>query len=319
MCFKSNRLNVKVSIYNGVRDNIGTVTLLSTFLRSVKHRDEVLRIRTITDEEEQKKAKKKLPMATVSGYFHPTREISNLVQHTGFICIDIDQKDNPHLTDMEQVKQILASRPEVCYAAYSVRGNGLFAIIPLRYPEQHNLQFRQLLADYATLGISLDKACGDVCRVRFISYDPCPYINEQAECYEGLYHAPEFIPPPLPSQAYPPEEDTYTYSNNRMVMSTSEFDMVKVRRCCEKVVNYGIDMTDSYDDWRTIGCALTSLGEAGRVFFHQCSAQSGKYNREDTDSKFSELLRSTKRIGLGTFFYLCQQYGITYARDRQAI
>ncbi|MDD3041013.1 PriCT-2 domain-containing protein [Bacteroides sp.] len=290
--------NVYVSVYNGVKDTTGTYTLLSNFLSSVRHRDEILHLRTLPDKESRDAIKVSLPLATVSGAFSYPRSKATLQQHSGFICIDIDGKDNTQFAHIEEVYLLLTSRPEVAYAARSISGNGYFAIIPLLYPDFHEMQFDQLREDYKEIGINLDSSCRDVCRLRCVSYDEHPYINEQAEPYSGVYVQPDF------TQEQEPPAPTCQREMD---------DLKKVERCCGKISEHGIDITGDYESWKSVGMALASLGENGRKYFHICSRQYAKYNYAETERKFTNLLRTTNRVNIGTFFFICRQYGITYS------
>ena len=165
-------------------------------------------------------------------------------------------------------------------------------IIPLKYPEAHKAHFEKLVRDFAALDIVIDRACGDVSRLRCQSFDLHQYINLSAKTYEGLYHEPKPVRP------------TYTY--NFFGIDAED----KVMQLCREIANRGIDLTGSYDDWMKIGAALSSLGESGRQWFHLCSAQNQKYNAAECDRKFNNLLRSNRRIGIGTFFYLCKNAGL---------
>lgn len=290
--------NVYVSVYNGVKDTTGTYTLLGNFLSSVRHRDKILRLRSLPDKESRDAIKVSLPLVTVSGVFGYPRSKATLQRHSGFICIDIDGKDNMQFKHIEEVFPLLTSRLEVAYAARSVSGNGYFAIIPLLYPELHELQFAQLCDDYMKIGIKLDEHCGDVSRLRGVSYDEHPYINEQAEPYSGVYVQPNFTPKQEPLAPTCQREMD---------------DLKKVERCCSKISEHGIDITGDYESWKSVGMALASLGENGRKYFHICSRQYAKYNYAETERKFTNLLRTTKRVNIGTFFFICRQYGITYS------
>lgn len=285
-----------ISVYNGVTDKEGTYTLLGNFLRSKRHISRILDLRAETDEDRKKAIKLSLPMATVSGWFAPTRKIEHLQRHSGFICIDIDGKDNPTLS-VEDVRRVLVSRSDVAYAGLSVGGKGMFALLPLAWPDRHGEQFDALKQEFLdSYGIVLDKSCRDVTRLRALSYDENPYINEAAERYEGLdVYAPTLAAPSL---------------------TGADGDLRKVERCVSQLEEYGIDVTGSYKDWFNIGASLTALGEDGRYYFHRVSRIHPDYKYHEADKKFTELLRTTKRVGLGTFFYWCQQYGITYKRQQ---
>mgnify|MGYP004677453073 FL=1 len=285
----------QISVYNGVTDNVGTTMSLRDFLFCKEYNDEILKIRTIANKDERNVIKRTLPQATISGMFHPTRAKNNLSQHSGLICVDIDAKDNPEIKDWEKLKQDLSVLPQIAYCALSVSGKGLFVIIPLSYPQKHLLQFRQLQMDFSKMGIVIDQACSDITRLRCLSYDEHPIINEDATLYEGVYV----------------EKPKY-HSFHPYLIYKSENTLAEVAACCRKINERGIDITTSYDDWLKVGCALANLGENGRTLFHVCSQQNAKYNAAKTDKMFTDLLRRNyQQVNIGTFFWMCKQHGIT--------
>ena len=284
-----------ISVYNGVTDNAGIIMPLGTFLFSKEYKDDILRLRTVFDKDERNALKRSLPQATISGVFSPTRAKNNLSQHSGLICVDIDAKDNPDILDWETLKQDLSVLPQIAYCALSVSGKGLFLVIPLRYPEKHLQQFRQLQIDFRKMGIMIDSACSDITRLRCLSYDEHPIINENATLYEGVY-----VEKPK-HKSFP---TCFIYEG--------ENTSAEVAVCCRKIQQCGIDITASYDDWLKVGCALATLGESGRSLFHICSRQNAKYNAAKTDKMFTDLLRRNyQQVNIGTFFWMCKQYGIT--------
>lgn len=284
-----------ISVYNGVTDNTGTRIPLGTFLFCKEYKDDILRLRAVFDKEKRNALKRSLPQATISGVFSPTRAKNNLSQHSGLICVDIDAKDNPDILDWETLKQELSVLPQIVYCALSVSGKGLFLVIPLRYPEKHLQQFRQLQIDFRKMGIMIDSACSDITRLRCLSYDEHPIINENATLYEGVY-----VEKPK-HKSFP---TCFIYEG--------ENTSAEVAVCCRKIQQCGIDITASYDDWLKVGCALATLGESGRSLFHICSRQNAKYNAAKTDKMFTDLLRRNyQQINIGTFFWMCKQYGIT--------
>ena len=284
-----------ISVYNGVTDNTGTRMPLGTFLFCKEYKDDILRLRAVFDKEKRNALKRSLPQATISGVFSPTRAKNNLSQHSGLICVDIDAKDNPDILDWETLKQDLSVLPQIAYCALSVSGKGLFLVIPLRYPEKHLKQFRQLQIDFRKMGIMIDSACSDITRLRCLSYDEHPIINENATLYEGVY-----VEKPK-HKSFP---TCFIYEG--------ENTSAEVAVCCRKIQQCGIDITASYDDWLKVGCALATLGESGRSLFHICSRQNAKYNAAKTDKMFTDLLRRNyQQVNIGTFFWMCKQHGIT--------
>lgn len=95
--------------------------------------------------------------------------------------MDVDAKDNPSIKDWEKTKQIISDNVNIAYAGLS-SGKGIYILIPVAYPEMHIEHFTALQLYFsAKHGITVDKACKDVCRLRGISYDSNYYINHNAQ------------------------------------------------------------------------------------------------------------------------------------------
>lgn len=283
---------IEITVYRGVKDRIGHLSTLHDFLTNVNV-SAIAELRSCTDAERKRQIKMSLPQASISGVFSPTRSADNLVRHSGLICVDIDRKDNEHIENFDMlIEDVLSRIEEVAYAAHSVSGKGYLVIIPLRYPQLHKAQFEQLVRVFADMGIYIDRACGDVCRLRCQSYDEHPFINLDAKPFSGIYHEPK-------------------KARARCQYGSAESDVeAKVARLCREVAMRHIDLTANYEDWVKIGAALSTLGESGRQWFHLCSSQNSGYNSTECDRKFNNLLRSTRQIGIGTFVYYCRLYGI---------
>ena len=286
--------DTKISYYANVRDNVGTEITLRDFLFCDKYKEQIEHIRSITDEELQKSLKKQLPLATISGTFAPIRQAENLVTHSNLLCIDIDKKDNMDVDWFDDLKHEWHNIPQILYAGHSIRGKGWFAIFRIAYPDKHTAQFDALQRDFASSGLVIDRACKDVSRMRFISYDPEPYVNEAATLYNKVWVEPK----PTPH---------VNYSGNE--------DMEQVEKCCRIITDRGIDITADYNDWFRVGAALASLGEPGRSLFHMVSSQNEKYKAAETDKKFDNVLRNVNSIKKGTFFHICSQHGINWKEE----
>ena len=282
----------KVSIYNGVTDKTGIVATLATFLRDTKHQKEIEQARHITDKEQRNIIKRRMPQAVIGGVCSPTRSAENTTLN-GLICVDIDAGDNPNISEWQSLKEQLSIIPEIAYISLSFSANGLFLIIPLEYPQKFTEHFKQLEDDFSAMGLNIDHACSDVCRMRCMSFDPQPYINHSARRYRRLYQ---------PQQR--PLRQVQHYSN-------SEDDTLsKVAQLVQQIIETNTNITSNYDEWVKAGQALSSLGEEGREFFHAISAIDGRYKQRETDNKYNSFLRLTHSVGIGTFFHLCQEYGI---------
>ena len=298
--------DVKCSVYRSAKDRIGTGDMtIAEFLLGERWKEPVLRLRDMVAEygpleakkhEDYKLTKQQLPGATLSGLFS-RRKGDCLMKHTGFVAIDIDLGDNTSIGNFGTILRTLRHRAEVAMYMRSCSGTGYFALIPLAYPEHHKEQFRALQKEYAAMGIVLDNACSDITRIRFASYDEHPYVNEQAIPYMGV---------DLGSQTLAPRAAIYGGHVDSM-----DSKVQAVETLVSRLEMHHIDITDSYNDWYRIGFALANLpNPIGRQMFHRVSAICKKYNPQECDKKFDTLQRPEK-IGLGTFFHICEDYGIT--------
>jgi hypothetical protein len=260
--------------------------------------------------------KKRLPGATLSGlfavwddecvrkdgsiFFAPvSRRETHLRQHTGWLAIDIDLADNVQLSDFENIRMVCRFRPEVALLMRSCSGTGYFGLVRLAYPERHKEQFKALIREYAALGITLDKQCGNIGRVRFASWDAPEhiYINTQAVAYTGVYVEQTALSQRSTgydryASGYP--GGGYNGMPNGHQKSSTEFwaDQRAQDRLLELVVkaiaSQRINITESYEDWCKVGWALKGH-PYGEQMFHELSACSQKYNQVNTVQKWQQL------------------------------
>lgn len=282
----------KISVYSSVYDNTGYTMPLLDFLLDESIKDTVEAIRMIDDKKERDKKKSMLRMGTISGVFAPTRKVENIVSYTSLMCLDIDGKDHPQISDWEIVKQQLCKIPQIAFASLSVSGRGLFLIIPIAYPELHKLHFKALEKDFKRMGLTIDNKCSDICRLRGQSYDANYYINPNAAVYQKIIR----------------EERTAHQPYNRI--QTDDDTMNKVSSLCAAIDRLNINMCEDYADWFAVGASLASLGESGRTPYHICSRQSSKYIKTECDKKFNNLMQTISKFTIGTFFEICKRYHV---------
>lgn len=281
-------LAAPVTMYANFRDNRGQSATLADFIRmGVKHRHDVEYYRQVptANTDLRKYLKSRLPAAAISGVFDPTRKVENLKQHSGLLCIDIDH------VDPDTIMRTLREIDVVAYASRSIGGQGVFAIIPIAYPDKHTGHFRALQQYFATLGIELDAQCKDVTRLRVISWDSTAFIRDSTAIFMGVYEEPKPV--------YTPR--TYDYESNPDALRRN------IETCISKAPCVG------YNDWITIGRGLAGLGEEGRAYFHQISCiDPEKYDEVDAEEKFSNLLKTAKFTDIGIFFNKMRDLGVTF-------
>lgn len=253
--------------------------------------------------------KKRLPAATLSGYFQNGRRKDLLTQHTGFIALDIDQQDNPNL-DPVIFMQALRDRPETAAILRSCSGSGYFVMVRLAHPELHSEQFYALAKEMLYQRINLDKACSDVTRLRFASWDDAPYINEQAIPYQGVVQVTERDV--LQRRHYDnAQRQNFSYDKQRTI--------ALVDGLVKKIVATQTDICDDYHDWVNYGFALSRFDEElGKGWFDAISSVGkGKYSPQGCAKKYQECLRRPEgAVNIGFFIKRCGDFGIRLYEDR---
>jgi hypothetical protein len=283
--------NVIISKFSSYKSTQPTNINLWDWLCDDTYKNVVCKIRTMSDKDEIKKLKSQLPCITPSGKFM-LRNANALILHSGFICIDIDGSDNCHLNDFAKVRDELKKIKNISYVALSVSGKGVFCLIPIKFPEKHKEHFEALKIQFSNIGITIDKSCGDVSRLRGYSYDENAHFNENAIVFE---HFVEYKSEKVP------KINSATIRGSRINEKKTHS---KVMRVVHKLNNSSTDITKNYQQWLEIGCALANeFGEEGRDIFHLVSQNHPAYSSDACDSLFTNCLEGRYNYGIGTFFY----------------
>jgi len=158
-------------------------------------------LRGMEDKAAQKAAKVNFPLFTPSAVCGDdengigTRKHEFVISKNNIIVIDIDKDKNQWLNDetIPKLKNALMSMSYVYAVSISIRGNGLFAVIPIENADNIREHFNALEKDFREAGIILDTACKDLTRARFLSYDPDVRIKEdtEIEIYNKKYNPHE--------------------------------------------------------------------------------------------------------------------------------
>lgn len=259
--------------------------------------------------QEADRIKRGLPAATLSGYFAPKRKEADLQQHSGFICIDIDDHFNRKNAEgknvsfpqsLDHVMEILQQIPWVIYAAHSVGGVGYFALIPLGpvtthsslpTPHSHKWYFECLEEEFKEYGLIIDPACSDVTRLRIISYDPEPYRNPHAVPYMGRHG---FIGREEKKQREDEARRAAEDAAYRARLNKSNDDVLRdVEACVQQIEQQALDITTDYLTTVKIGMALYSLGDSGLYIWKRiCRFRSADHTHLRTDRDLEQRWRT---------------------------
>lgn len=253
-------------------------TSIDDFLDRVKTgfwKDQVELVRFETDPDRKKKHKQVLPAVTVGGVFNKRNE-SGLENHSGFICIDIDD-----YTDRTKINQ-----DEYTYASLLSVGGGGFAVIckidTAKHKESYNFIAEHYFLNY---GIIVDPAPKNVASARFVSYDPDLFHNPKSK--KSKHKVEKKKSPPNLSIVIPKGE---------------VWDLVSQ-------VNKSV--VDEYLDYLTLSFALADgFGTDGREYFHRLCSFSEKYNHGQAEKQYDIALKRQKSgVTVGTFYYFLKQGG----------
>lgn len=284
--------NTVVSLFRGFADKTPKEVNLFQILTTPKFKSRIETLRAEENEEKQKTLKKRLPGFTISGVFKGGHGIENLAAPSGYICIDIDQDKNTHITNFSEFKDFAEAFPWVAYCGLSCRGKGFFLVIPYADSTKHEKYFDFIEKLFSLYGVVVDRACRDINHLRFVSYDEEPYINEDATTFD-------FVLPSKKVERKPSREDGHR-----------DLEALRAAILLKKV-----DITPTYEAWWKCLCAVaTELGDAGEDYAHDLCQFYGGYSVEETSKKYKEALKNgAGTCTAGTLFYYAKQAGITKA------
>ena len=294
---KKEPLDVIVSMYRGATDKVGTEVCLKDFLLTTAHKSIAEEIRKGESPEARKSIKDTMkhaiPCATVGGKFSQ-RDSEHLIETSGLIGIDIDLKDNG-ADVMKRVPSILGKLKYIAYFSKSISGDGYFAIIKLENPNHFKQHFLALEQEMKSYGITLDKSCKDITRLRFASYDEECYYNPDATTY--YWEVDTTQPPKVKKQLY--------------ISSSTMSDQERIVNELNFLKSQNIAINDDYDTWFKMGMALNStFGEEGRELFHQFSQLSNKYDEVECNTQYDNIVShydADSEITLGTLFHIIKE------------
>ncbi len=294
--------DAEISMVANATDTATTTTSLRqvlTDIRSGKYQKQVQSVRDALCREDgralAKQAKKALPGALFSGKF--TRRANEcLERHSGVICTDIDEKENPNLAqEIEQTLAKIENDPHTLAVFLSPSGTGLKVLCRCDPERPHHEAFRAAQHHFREqFGITIDRGCGDVSRICFVSHDPDLFARDDAA--------------PLPTVAVNSKVNDLSVSANATEQEDfaempSDFGSVskeKVRALLAK-----IPPRPEYPNWLRILSAVfstLSFSEAIEVL----KEWSPEEVKDEYENKYRHRLHD---IGIGTLFHFARRNG----------
>lgn len=300
----SSIFDLRVSVYRNAMSTDAVNTSLHTFLHTKKHRHEIEALRAVSDKTTRDNLKKHLPAATISGTFE-RRCVAGIASYNQLVCLDFDGKDNPDWTP-DDMKSILCAFEEVAYCGLSAGGQGVFAIIPTNNnnPAQHSAAVEILGSILKAEGLTYDRACKDVCRLRFVSFDPDAYLNPAPAVFDvqAFFASARESERPRPIVVAPPPR----------VETAQGTIQERVERIVRHIEANRIDITDNYREWIKLGFAIAAeFGVNGEDYFQRLSQFHPQYDPAETAKKYQDFIRNRKNVGIATFFHITKTHGVT--------
>ena len=276
-------LNCKISLYKTVNETKSMTITLDEWLHKVtpaaKKCITDIRFENVSDPKAAKAMKtKNLPCCTISGLFEGVRKANQVTAINPIICVDIDKI--PEGIPIEELKKEVFELPYVFYVSLSARGEGIFALIYYNKENDFLNTFRALEQDFKDLDIEIDKACKDICRLRFVSWDAEPLEKEDVEMYDSEY-LDAFM-------------DPHFYKEIKNQNGQIYFDDWFTYQTIKYLINVCGYRADEYQDWLMDGFRLATFGEYGHALFMHLSQHSDNFNERAAERKWEECVRTTQ-------------------------
>ena len=175
-----------ITIFKDIKDTAQPfyrdVSIIIDRIKQGASQDIVRAIRTESDKEARNKLKQSLPAICFSGKF-TKRNDSSITEHSGLICLDFDNFPSEKL--MLEEKEIL-TKDRYTYSVFiSPSGLGLKVLVKIPAEDDTHIKFFNSLQTHYDSEY-FDKACRNVSRVCYESYDPLIYINEQSSVFNQI-------------------------------------------------------------------------------------------------------------------------------------
>lgn len=289
--------NTKVSVFQLTpqgQTKVKDTTLIDAIQMGEEYKDKIQQIRSInrdTDEKGYKRIKMQLPMFTTSCLCGSSAK--EIDKYTNLICIDIDEKDNQQLS-IEELRQKVNSLPYTLFSSKSVGGKGLYILIAVDGEKEAFIpHFKALQNDFESLGITIDKSCKNLNRLRVISNDTAAYYNEKAEIYTKKKIN---FPKVTCSETHKPYKANHTTNKDK-----ATFEMA-----IKDIEERGLVITHNHRETLDLSnCMAGVFGEEGRGYLHTIRRQRKGYDEYKINECFDTSLNYIEqghKYTLGTFF-----------------
>jgi hypothetical protein len=280
--------NTIVSKFRNKFDTVGTPVKIGDFLANPEAEKIVKAIRNTTEKTDRDIIKGRNPAITVSSSC--TRR-AGAVFNTGLVMVDIDGHQNPGLRDMPGVVQFLKGVPFIWYCGLSASGRGCFCVIPVS-TDAFRTHWYALESYFKNLNTTIDPEPKSPGSLRYQSWDDAGWFNHDCRVFEGV------------------ETREIKAGTARKVTPET---LVRVRRCLDQITARRMDICSNGNRGLIIAAFANGFGKGGFEMAWEATRWHETATRENTWSRLNSFLApgyEGNKVGLGTFFHICEGYGI---------
>lgn len=287
--------NTKVSVFQlnpQGQTKVADVSLKDAIQIGNEYKEKIQQIRQIdrnTNEKEYKRLKLQMPMFTTScSCGECAKEID---KYTNIICLDIDEKDNQQ-TSIEELRKKVNNLPYTLFSSISVGGKGLYCLVAIDGEEKDFINhFKALEDEFSKIGITIDKSCKNLNRLRVISTDTAAYYNEKAQIYTKK------------KINYP----KVTYKETKQISNhTKDKDKATFLKALKDIEERRLIITKNHQETLDLSnCLACVFGEEGRDYLHTIRKQRKGYDEYKLDECYNnslDYIEQGHKYSLGTFY-----------------
>lgn len=248
------------------------------------------------------------PAISFGGEFSE-RSNQKLVRSSNLVCLDFDHIGTTK--QVEETKQRISQETDLdpVLLFISPSGDGLKVVVNVRQEIQDDKGFKQAFKSLRRfcqerLKLAPDESRKDISGLCYLPYDGEAVLNQAGAGFDVEKWKPVEAPKQAPVVA--PQRPIRTESSDEEVPA-----YLRALIAVEDIETSGIDITSDRKDWRDIGFALSTLGEAGRELFHRVSRFYPQYDPTETDKQFDSFLNGTGQgITLKSLFKIAKNHGV---------
>lgn len=281
-----------ISYYPNVFSKDKSDISLENYIGFVKYgseQDIVLKARVLKqkgDIEGYKKIKSTAKIITGSAVMNEGNKTEKNIKYlNGYIVIDIDCEVSDELVSDLKNDKLTA----ILHRSFG--GDGLCIFVKIN-KDKFRDSFKGLASYYFdNYNITIDHACSNPNRLRYVSFDPDIFVNEKSA---------KFIPKDVKRFAEP--------KNTNFVYTKSDFDNI-----LDQIKIKQIDLCqEDYHRYIRIGLALfDKFGYDGKQYFHFICSFGGKYDFDRTERDWKGLSKNANgECKIGTLYYYCKDASI---------